>query len=51
MAGLASAIAAMGRDGTDDEGTAIKEFDFQLTADGQMLLNGNDLSAMLGMFQ
>lgn len=51
MAGLASAIAAMGRDGTDDEGTAIKEFDFQLTSNGQMLLNGNDLSAMVGMFQ
>ncbi|GAB5509236.1 MAG: hypothetical protein Rhims3KO_06370 [Hyphomicrobiales bacterium] len=50
-AGLASAIAAMGRDGTDDDGTAIKEFDFQLTAGGQMLLNGNDLSAMMGMFQ
>lgn len=50
-AGLASAIAAMGRDGTDDDGTAIKEFDFQLTASGQMLLNGNDLSAMIGMFQ
>lgn len=50
-AGLASAIAAMGRDGTDENGTAIKEFDFQLTAAGQMLLNGNDLSAMMGMFQ
>lgn len=50
-AGLASAIAAMGRDGTDEDGTAIKEFDFQLTASGEMLLNGNDLSAMMGMFQ
>lgn len=50
-AGLASAIAAMGRDGTDEDGMAIKEFDFQLTANGQMLLNGNDLSAMMSMFQ
>lgn len=50
-AGLASVITAMGRDGTDEEGTAIKEFDFQLTAGGQMLLNGNDMSAMMGIFQ
>lgn len=49
--GVVSVIAAMGRDGTDDDGTAIKEFDFQLTASGEMLLNGNDLSAMMGMFQ
>lgn len=50
-AGLASAIAAMGRDSTDSDGTAIKEFDVELTASGQVLLNGDDLSAMMGMFQ
>jgi hypothetical protein len=50
-AGFASLLAAMGRDATDAEGVAIKEFDLDLTPEGQVLLNGNDLSAMLGMFQ
>ena len=50
-AGLASALSAMGRDGVDEEGVAIKEFDLELTAAGQVLLNGNDMSAMMGMFQ
>ena len=48
---FASLLAAMGRDATDAEGVAIKEFDLDLTPEGQVLLNGNDLSAMLGMFQ
>ncbi|MFK7793572.1 MAG: hypothetical protein AB8B88_12990 [Devosiaceae bacterium] len=50
-AGLASALSAMGRDGTDEEGVAIKEFDLEVTSAGQVLLNGNDMSAMMGMFQ
>ena len=50
-AGLASAIAAMGRDATDAGGRATKQFDLEVTAQGQVLLNGNDLSPMLGMFQ
>lgn len=49
--GLASMLSAMGRDGTDQDGTAIKTFDLQVTAGGQVLLNGNDMSAMMGMFQ
>ncbi len=51
FAGLASAVSAMGRDSTDANGVPIKAFDLELTAQGQMLLNGNDMSAMLGMFQ
>lgn len=50
-AALASALSAMGRDGVDEDGVAIKEFDLELTAGGQVLLNGNDMSAMMGMFQ
>jgi hypothetical protein len=50
-AALATAIAAMGRDGTDSDGVAIKEFDLEVTVAGQVLLNGNDMSAMMGMFQ
>jgi hypothetical protein len=50
-AAMATALAAMGRDGTDQDGVAIKEFDLEVTASGQILLNGNDMSAMMGMFQ
>lgn len=49
-AGLVSILAAMGRDATDDDGRAVKDFDVELTASGQVLLNGNDMSAMMGMF-
>ncbi|MEQ8656416.1 MAG: hypothetical protein RIC24_03800 [Hyphomicrobiales bacterium] len=50
-AAFVSVLAAMGRDATDDDGRDIKEFDLELTQDGQVLLNGNDMSAMVGMFQ
>ncbi|MEM1286458.1 MAG: hypothetical protein AAGH43_13820 [Pseudomonadota bacterium] len=51
FAALASAIAAMGEDSTDGDGVAVKEFALEVTAAGQVLLNGNDMSAMMGMFQ
>lgn len=50
-AAFVSVLAAMGRDATDDDGRDIKEFDLELTQAGQVLLNGNDMSAMMGMFQ
>lgn len=46
-----SLLAAMGRDGVDDDGVAIKEFDLELNSTGQIMLNGNDLSALTGMFR
>ena len=51
FAGFASAVAAMGRDGTDADGVAVKTFDLELTPAGQVLLNGNDMSALVGMFR
>jgi hypothetical protein len=50
-AAFVSVLSAMGRDATDGDGQAIKEFDLELTQSGQVLLNGNDMSAMMGMFQ
>lgn len=50
-AAFVSVLAAMGRDATDDDGRDIKEFDLELTQAGQVLLNGNDMSAMMGIFQ
>ena len=50
MAGFASAIAAMGRDDTDDDGTDVKVFEVEVTESGSVLLNGNDMSAMMGLF-
>jgi hypothetical protein len=50
-AAFVSVLAAMGRDATDDDGRDIKEFDLELTQAGQVLLNGNDMSAMVGIFQ
>ncbi len=50
-AAFVSVLSAMGRDATDGDGQAIKEFDLQLTQGGQVLLNGNDMSAMMGIFQ
>lgn len=50
-ASLAPIFVAMGRDETDDDGTPIKVFDVEVTAAGQILLNGNDMSAMVGLFQ
>ncbi|WP_375571495.1 hypothetical protein ABWH92_01475 [Ahrensia marina] len=50
-AAFVSVLAAMGRDATDEDGRDIKEFDLQLTQSGQILLNGNDMSAMMGIFQ
>lgn len=50
-AAFVSVLAAMGRDATDEDGRDIKEFDLELTQAGQVLLNGNDMSAMMGIFQ
>jgi hypothetical protein len=50
-AAFVSVLSAMGRDATDNDGQAIKEFDLELTQSGQVLLNGNDMSAMIGVFQ
>ncbi|MBV6656575.1 MAG: hypothetical protein KI785_02285 [Devosiaceae bacterium] len=50
-AAFASVLSAMGRDATDEDGVAVKDFEIEVTAAGQVLLNGNDLSPILGAFQ
>lgn len=51
IAVFASVIAAMGRDETNDDGAAVKVFDLELTEGGEILLNDNNMSAIMGMFQ
>ncbi|MEM6384258.1 MAG: hypothetical protein AAF739_16415 [Pseudomonadota bacterium] len=51
VAAVASLFSAMGQDETDEDGTPVKAFNLVVTEAGQVLLNGNDMSAMMGMFQ
>lgn len=41
-------IGAMGRDDTDSSGNPVKIFDLEFTADGTLLLNGNDMGPIMG---
>lgn len=50
-AAFGAMLGAMGQDSIDDEGQDVKLFNLEITAAGQILLNGNDMSAMMGMFQ
>lgn len=47
MAVALTVIGAMGRDDTDSAGDPVKIFDLEFTADGTILLNGNDMGPIL----
>ena len=43
-------LQTMGREETDGQGGPVRVYDFELTADGQFLLNGADMSPLLQQF-
>ena len=48
IAGALSLMQALGAPETDQDGVSVRRYLLTIGADGQMLLNGNDLQAMLG---
>ncbi|WP_109118847.1 hypothetical protein [Azospirillum sp. TSO22-1] len=47
--GMIAMLQAMGQQGKDEAGKDIRTYKFELTEGGQVLLNGADMSAMMGM--
>jgi len=47
--GMIAMLQAMGQQGKDDAGKDIRTYKFELTEGGQVLLNGADMSAMMGL--
>ncbi|WP_431861620.1 hypothetical protein [Azospirillum sp.] len=47
--GMIAMLQAMGQQGKDEAGKDIRTYKFELTEGGQMLLNGADMSAMMGL--
>ena len=43
-------LQTMGREETDGQGGPVRVYDFELTADGQFLLNGADMSPLIQQF-
>lgn len=49
MAGMAAMLSALGQQGTGPDGQPTRTYRFELNPQGQITLNGTDLSPMLGM--
>ncbi len=49
-AGFVAFVQALGVPVVDETGTAVWRYRFELSPEGAMLLNGNDLQTMLGAF-
>ncbi|HYD99432.1 MAG TPA: hypothetical protein VEH84_08620 [Alphaproteobacteria bacterium] len=49
MAGVLSMVSTMGQAGKDTDGRDIRTYKIDIAQDGRLLLNGNDLTPLLGM--
>lgn len=49
LMGVLSMIKMFGQAGKDDQGRETRSYKFEVTRDGQVLLNGSDMSAIAGM--
>lgn len=47
--GMIAMLQAMGQQGKDEAGKDVRSYAFELTEDGRVLLNGADMSAMMGL--
>lgn len=47
--GMIAMLQAMGQQGTDEAGKDVRTYKIDLTPEGQVLLNGADMSAVMGM--